>query len=205
MSAAYGSLISTLATQCSDLAQHLAGKEFGFKLSLKVSSIGFDFFVDRTLPRQSGGVPVKKKKSPSAVARDAERMRSHRAKKQNTEKNATKENTPKTLAATAQEFRPAAATAQEAGENLFPCEVCGKHFQSTRGLNTHKRVHQVPPQEPVQQPTNDKIDSPDVSGGMGNHKRVRLFFPRSSTGGWKQSKFIIMRQSDDCRERRPSQ
>ena len=77
------SLAYALSSQCSEFTKHLADKGMGFKLSLKIKTIDFEFFVDTTKPSFSGIVPMdKKKKSPSTLCRNEERSRNFHAKKQ---------------------------------------------------------------------------------------------------------------------------
>ena len=147
------SLAYALSSQCSDLTKHLADKGMGFKLLLKIKTFDFEFSVGTTKPSFPGVVPMdKKKKSPSTLRRNEERSRKFRAKKQ--------------------EAGSGSATAQEAGVNPFPCDVCGLRFRNKRGLSSHKRVHKVPNQELVRQPANDSVDSLDVSGADGVEERA---------------------------------
>ena len=72
---------------------------------------------------------------------------------------------PAAPATTDLEPESAAATVQEAaaGINLFPCDVCGLHFRTKRGLTSHKRVHRVPVPELEREPADDTIASLETS------------------------------------------
>ena len=131
-----GSLASTLASQ------YLASKGMGFKLTLRIKAIDFEYLVDMTHPRSSGSVPVKnkKKKSASALTRDAKRWEEYQKK--------TRKAAPAPASSGTLPPLPAAPpVAEEATEqemesqplHNIQCDDCGKVFGNVRALAGHRK------------------------------------------------------------------
>ena len=133
---------TTLASQCLDLCQMLAGKSLSFSFTLKVGN-NFSFSVDS---RGKGALsPQKKKKkpTPSTLRRNARRREEFLRKKlapgaEKSEQQVSEEET---------DHPGNAAPAPEPGqvsEEDVKCEQCDFSSKSNRGLKTHiSRIHKV--------------------------------------------------------------
>ena len=141
------SVDSSLASQCMDFCQALASQNKSFTFSLTIGST-FAFSLDTKESCFPPAAKAVKRKSPSAIRRNA-RRRAEFLKKKKSEP----------LSCTADFIDVTLASRDDTVKKVFKCDQCENNFKSENGLKihigkTHKKVDSdfATPECPRQQP-----------------------------------------------------